>query len=131
MPISVHNFLRYYLPVFLWMAFIFTLSSVPGTNVPNLFPYFHQAVHFVEYSVLAFLCMRAVQYHCLAWTYVRITAKTMGIVIAFAASDEWHQTFILGRMGQAQTVLFDSLYAGIGAGLFFFMTVGRKNRSAE
>ena len=131
MLISAHSFLRYQLPVLSWMAFIFKLSSVPGKNVPNLFPYFHHAVHFVEYSVLAFLCMRVVQRNFPEWIYARITAVTMGISIAFAASDEWHQTFVLGRMGQAQTVLFDSLYAGIGVGLFLLITVGRKSRSAE
>ncbi len=130
MLISALNFVCYQLPILVWMAFIFTLSSVPGTNVPNLFPCFHHFVHFVEYSVLAFLCMRAVQRSFPEWIYTHITAVTMGISIAFAASDEWHQTFIPGRTGQVQTVFVDSLYAGIGAAFFWLILIVRKRRSA-
>ena len=108
------NFSRYQLPVLLWMVFIFTLSSVPRANVPNLFPYFHIAVHFTEYSVLAFLGARAVHHYYPAWPFARISAVVLGIAVLFAVSDEWHQTFVPGRIGQIQTVFSDGAYAALG-----------------
>ncbi len=120
------NFGRYQLPVLLWMAFIFTLSSVPRTNVPNLFPYFHIAVHFTEYSVLSFLCARAVNHYYPDWNFARISVMALAITILFAVSDEWHQTFVPGRTGRISTVFSDSIYAVLGAGLF--MLIARKRK---
>ncbi len=94
------------------------LSSAPAANIPNPFPYFHPAVHFVEYSVLAFLSVRALRYKHPCRTFALIAIVTWGIVLLFAASDEWHQTFVAGRTGQGKDVLFDGLYAWLGIGLF-------------
>ena len=108
------------------MTYIFVLSSVPARNIPNPFPYFHPAVHFVEYSVLAFLCARVLRHKQSGWNFALIAAVAWGIVMLFAASDEWHQTFVVGRTGQIKDVLFDGLYAWLGIGLFFLMNTRHK-----
>ncbi len=43
----------------------------------------------------------------------------MLVCILYAASDEWHQTFISGRSGRVTDVMIDMLGALIGAALFF------------
>ncbi len=46
--------------------------------------------------------------------------------IAFAASDEWHQTFVPDRFGTVQDVLIDSL--GVcAAGSLLLLRLNRKN----
>jgi hypothetical protein len=67
-----------------------------------------KGVHFAEFAILTVLAASALE-----WWRGRATSSTIGCAmlfgIAFAASDEWHQTFIPDRFGTVQDVLIDSL----------------------
>ncbi len=111
--------LSLWVPEFSWMLFIFILSSVPGASIPNLpIPQFHIVVHFFEYSILGFLCMRAFIGGESQRGLIRSTFLSLALVSTFALSDEWHQTFIPGRNGQLETVMFDILFSFTGMGLY-------------
>ena len=64
--------------------------------------------HFTEFAMLTVLAASA-----LKWLYGRANSWSIFIAmlfsIAFAASDEWHQSFIPDRFGTVQDVLIDSL----------------------
>jgi hypothetical protein len=64
--------------------------------------------HFTEFAILTFLAARTLRLwrgHESLWT----VGGAMLFCIAFAASDEWHQTFIPDRFGTIQDVLIDGL----------------------
>jgi VanZ family protein len=127
-------FLRTWLPVFLWMLFIFILSSVPGRDIPNLpIPFFHKGVHFFEYSVLGALWMRGFTYGRSGVKLFKLSVLAWVLTGIFALSDEWHQTFIPGRSGRLEDVRFDVICAIVGI-LFYSIIrkeLGRKGLRAN
>lgn len=66
-----------------------------------------KVAHFTEYFVLAVLILnvikdyKAINYKLLLLTFI--------ICLLYAASDEWHQTFVDGRVGTYKDVIVDSL----------------------
>ncbi len=111
---AMHRLFTHWLPVLLWMALIAALSSIPALQ-SNLPPVWDLAArkfaHATEYGVLALLVQRA---HGLRTPYGLLL--TVAWCVAYAASDEFHQSFVLGRHGAALDVLVDSFGATIAAG---------------
>ncbi len=102
--------LRLWLPVAAWAALIFALSSVPdlGTGLGSWDLALRKLAHTGEYAVLGALLLRA----------LRRPLPAAGLAIAYAASDEVHQTFVVGRQGQPLDVLIDA--AGVLAGVLLW-----------
>ena len=112
-----------WLPVFLWMGFIFFLSSqphLPRYPHPRIDFFLKKAAHLLEYAVLAILLHRAVGNEG-GWR-----ALLMGGL--YAASDEFHQSFVPGRNGELLDLAFDIL--GVVLGLYVArMVISPKGRS--
>jgi VanZ family protein len=102
------SILSYWLPVVIYAGFIFTLSSVPGKNIPGLFPYQDVVFHFLEYAVFALLITRAMK-----GSYPRMArVKRLLLVVAFALGyallDEFHQSFVPGRTASLADAAIDT-----------------------
>lgn len=69
--------------------------------------------HVTEYAVLCLLCIRAFRITG-EWPFARVVVWSVLISIAYAASDEWHQTFVPGRGGVVSDVLIDTVGAFCG-----------------
>jgi VanZ family protein len=106
------------------MCFIFFLSAVPGKDIPDVPPYFHKTAHFVEYSVLAGLWIRAflLRRSGAAWRKFSTFAWTLTTLFAF--SDEWHQGFVPGRRFKLEDALTDMIWAAMG--ILFYLYVRHK-----
>jgi VanZ family protein len=93
-------------PVVVWAALIFALSSIPhlGTGLGTWDTVLRKCAHATEYAVLAALLLRA----------LGNTPAAFALAVAYAASDELHQTFVRGRHGSPYDVLIDAAGAGIG-----------------
>lgn len=96
--------IRRWLPAVAWMALIFAFSSqsvLPGPADPLLDRLFKKGAHVVAYAVLAVLLERALarprggRWWALAGT------------LAYAVSDEFHQSFTPGRSPLASDVVID------------------------
>lgn len=108
-------FLRYWLPVLIWMGFIFYLSSLqnpltePRIAYPKIYFYFdfqHFIYHIIEYLVLSFLLYRALVFNSK-------NPQTLAILIAvlYAITDEIHQFYVPGRIPSVFDVAIDSFGA--------------------
>ncbi len=102
-----------WLPVAAWMALIFFLSSQSSFPDLGLKPLIEEllriAGHFGEYAVLALLVSRAI-----ASNGERSTGRIAVVLLwclAYAVSDEWHQSFVPGR----DSSVFDGLVDMSGA----------------
>lgn len=88
-----------------WMAVIFALSSLPGSAVPGTFGSFG---HFVLYFVLGGLYFLALPASSRPWL-------AFGLAIALASvygvTDEFHQSFVPGRMPDVMDWAVDTLGA--------------------
>lgn len=97
-----------WLPVLIWMGVIFGLSTIPSTSVSgvSLFDFlFKKSAHLTEYAILYILLLRATSRNWIACAI---------IVIVYAASDEWHQSFTLGRGPSVNDIGFDAIGAFFG-----------------
>ena len=90
-----------------WAALIFAFSSIPslGTGLGTWDLALRKIAHATEFAILAALLVRAVA--DLRWA--------VAIGIAYAISDEIHQTFVPGREGSPFDVLVDSVGVAVGA----------------
>jgi VanZ family protein len=104
--------LSLWLPVVLWAAVIFALSSIPSLNsgLGTWDLVLRKLAHMAEYALLAALLLRALAGPWLAFL----------ISLAYAASDELHQHFVRGRAGTPRDGAIDALGALIGLVAFSY-----------
>jgi VanZ family protein len=107
----MRRFLWRWLPPLAWMEVIFFLSAqpdLPSAPGPWLDTLLKKISHALAYGVLAWLYQRALRPRLRASMALRIVSG--GLAVAYALSDEYHQTFVPGRNGQ----LFDVMVDGVG-----------------
>ena len=103
------DFTRFQVPLLIWMAFIFALSSVPGSTLSPLeFPEAHLIAHSLLFGMLYYLGYRAFKHQ----HYNRFVSEfslliTLLFVVAYGASDEYHQSFTPGRNEELKDFLWD------------------------
>jgi VanZ family protein len=113
-----------WLPPLVLMGVIFALSAQPsldsGLGAIDLIG--RKVIHFGEYALLCFLWWRAL---ASVTTARRAALLAFLIASAYAATDEFHQTFVEGRHGNAVDWLIDSAGAALVA-----LRLGTRERSA-
>jgi VanZ family protein len=94
-------------PVVAWAALIFVLSSIPdlGTGLGGWDVVLRKLAHAAEFAILGALLVRA----------LRRPGWAVALGIAYAVSDELHQSFVPGRQGSALDVALDSVGVVVGA----------------
>ncbi|MFH1509425.1 MAG: VanZ family protein [bacterium] len=104
------------LPPILWAGLIFFFSNQPNlsSGLGNWDFVLRKIAHMVEFGVLFWLVYRALKYDKKLVTYAILLA------ILYAVLDEFHQLFILGRMGSSMDVLID------GVGIFVSYLIVRR-----
>jgi VanZ family protein len=103
-----------WVPVVVWAAVIFAFSSVPslGTGLGTWDLFLRKVAHVTEYAVLGALLARALN---------DLGAFAAGV--AYAATDEIHQTFVAGRAGRVGDVAIDAV--GVLLGILVMRRVQR------
>jgi hypothetical protein len=98
-----------------WAGLIFLASSRPDLRVSDdhlLDLVLRKAAHLFVFGVLAVLVARALRGEGLERRATLIAAWIT--TLAYAASDEWHQTFVQGRVGHPSDVAIDMVGASVG-----------------
>ena len=113
---------RRWLPPLLWAATILVLTSVPVPDV-GAPANSDKVVHYLVYGLLGMFVGRAL---LLEGRRVRHLALAALAVSAFGALDEWHQSFIHGRMGDVHDWIADSIG---GASALAFMSLRARRAS--
>ncbi len=119
-PMSVIERLIRWLPALAMMTAIFVLSALPASKVPTFGAYdvyFKKAGHAIGYGMLG-----VAYYYALPTGLPRFVRWSMafGLSVGFAASDEFHQSFVHGRTASVRDVAID----GLGAFLALFLAAG-------
>ena len=81
----------------LWFGVLWSLSSLPGSEQPQLFPHLDKLLHFTYFfggGILAAGWLHAIRPE---WKRIVPAAVTLLAVLAFI--DEWHQCYTPGRSG--------------------------------
>jgi len=137
----VRDFLSYWLPPFLGVAVILTLSGNLGSSVHTLrllqrllswVPYLgpaqlevlnvvlRKAGHVLGYGVLYFLWFRAFQGHR-GYGRGQALLFSLALCVAVAAMDEGHQFLLSSRTGNIRDVALDLGGSALGAVLTLFL----------
>src|SRR3989344_6684000 len=102
--------MRHWLPTIAWMMLIFVVSSRPALQAASInwldFG-LKKTAHFVEYFILATLMARSFKRSTTLGLSAILTLSLM-LTVLYAASDEYHQTFVVSRGGRSRDVLIDS-----------------------
>jgi VanZ family protein len=95
-----------WLPVVLWAALIFALSSIPSlsSGLGTWDTLLRKCAHVTEYAILALLLARAIQREGPAFV--------LGAL--YAVSDEFHQSFVRGRHAAPLDVAIDAIGLALG-----------------
>ncbi len=109
------------MPVLLWMTIIFSLSAIESEDmekidIPNIDKFFH----FIEYFVLGILLVRAFSNSFTKPNFIYILIASILISLAYAFTDEYHQSFVPGRTPDIFDVLSDIIGAAMGAALSLY-----------
>ena len=131
------SFLKYWLPVVVWLGLIFIGSTDllsaehtsriigpilrwfnPGVSLATIARvqfFVRKAAHLSEYLFLAMLLWRAFR-HVSRWqTKMSILFLAVWLIcLLFAASDEFHQSFVPSRTASPKDVLIDVIGALVG-----------------
>jgi VanZ family protein len=128
----MRQFLKYWLPVLIWMAVIFGASADPQSHERSrhifrpillwLFPHMsdqdfekihlvlRKCCHLTEYAILGLLVFRALSHsktNLPPWSWPRVGGALL-IVFLYAATDEYHQSFVPGRTALFSDVCIDT-----------------------
>jgi VanZ family protein len=95
--------------ILLWMSIIFMGSATPQKEIPPQVSPLAKALHIMEYAILGFLMLPAVQ----SMRQPLLCAVILSA--AYAATDEYHQLYVPGRHSSAVDVMIDSFGAIVGA----------------
>lgn len=108
-------FFYYWLPPLAWMLLIFIVSAQPTLpHAPQAFLdlLLKKGAHMLEYAILFVLLWRALS---VSRPSLSSLIMALALTMLYAASDEFHQTFVPGRQGRLTDVLIDSSGAAMAA----------------
>jgi len=141
------SFLKYWLPVLIWLGLIFIASTdllsaehtsriigpilrwfnpdISAASIARAQFFVRKAGHLTEYAILALLFWRGLRGGS-AWAAKLsiLFVVTLLVCAAFAASDEFHQLFVPSRTSSMQDVMID--IAGAFIGLTICVAVARR-----
>ena len=118
---SFHHSSRIIGPVVHWL-----FPDLTERQVARIVYWVRKCAHVAEYALLAALAWRALRKpeanNPRPWLW-KHAAIALGIVFAYAATDEWHQVFVPNRLGSFTDVMIDTLGGALGLG--FIWLAGR------
>ncbi|MEI9864030.1 MAG: VanZ family protein [Limisphaerales bacterium] len=142
---KLRGFFFYWLPVLIWMTLIFSASGdthsaehssrfvepflhwlFPGMsqmNIEKIHYFIRKCGHLTEYAVLALLVWRALHFtknDLPPWSWPKV-GGTLLVVFLFAASDEFHQSFVPNRTALVSDVFIDTAGGAIGLLAFWLL----------
>jgi VanZ family protein len=103
------RFINFWLPVIIYAIFIFSMSSIPGDSLPSLFRFQDVFGHLLEYMVFGILIRRAMKAYYPGMVYGVRLCWVLFISLAYAATDELHQSFIPSRTPSFVDIAYDGL----------------------
>jgi VanZ family protein len=149
---KIRSFTWYWLPVIIWMFVIFSASGdrksadrssriiaplvrwiypdISAETLDVIVLLVRKCAHLAEYAVLALLFWRAVRKPVKndprPWSWPPAGMAILFVAL-YAASDEWHQSFVPSREGRISDVLIDTIGA-VGGMVLLWTVVRWRNR---
>lgn len=122
MKFKVIHFFRYQFPALVWALLIYFASSIPASDLPDIFLLkFDKLVHVGIFFVFGFLTYRAFEPLRKRESFsIKRMVLAVIIVVAYGTIDELHQGSVPGRTLDLYDLLADTV-GGILSGGFAYM----------
>lgn len=108
-------FANFWFPVLLCMYAIFQASSMPGADIPSIFPFEDILFHGGIYAILVMFFIRALRHSLPAMPFLALVAAATLFGFIYGATDEFHQLFTAGRSCSGFDLVIDTAGAFIGS----------------
>jgi VanZ family protein len=120
----------YQVPLFLWLGFIFFLSSLSSSRLPsiNLPVGADKVIHACLYFVLCSLTHRAFKHQSNVLFSKMSLFVAIVVTIAYGCTDEYHQLFVAGRSADFHDLMADAV-GGLLYVAFVLIWTGKKTDS--
>jgi len=126
---KIKKIIYYYFPVIFWMILIFFFSSIPelktGSSSVTEEIFLRKSAHFLEYFVLTCLFFR-IFFGLKKMEIISSAFWALSLSLLYALTDEFHQSFVVGRSGNFLDVVFDFLSSLILIQIFFIIKFRKK-----
>jgi VanZ family protein len=142
---KLRAFIIFWLPVLFWMVLIFSasgdahssehssrlvepflhwlFSTMSQSHIEDIHLFIRKCGHLTEYAILALLLWRALHLSknsLPTWSWPKV-GGTLLMIFIYAATDEFHQSFVPTRTARVADVLIDTAGGAIGLlALWFF-----------
>ena len=111
------RFLKFWFPVILYSGMIFYASGLPNFQAPLEVPFLDKLAHLLEYALLGYLLTRALNQttqiqggQAFLWAVV--------FCLAYGVSDEFHQSFVSGRVACVSDGVADLIGGILGSWIY-------------
>ena len=108
-------FVWYWLPAYLYMGLIYSLSAQSEPSVPSILLLNDKITHFLEYALLGLLLIRALKKEYFRFNPTALKFIALLIAALYGASDELHQGFTIGRNADFSDWLVDFCGSAFGS----------------
>ncbi len=105
---SAEHTSRFLIPVLRWLDPQISFAAIAAVQL-----FVRKAAHVTEYAILALLLLRALR-ACVRVTFARQAAIVLVVAGLYAATDEFHQSFLPSRTASSRDVLVDCCGAALG-----------------
>jgi VanZ family protein len=122
--LSAANTSRFLLPFLLWLD-----PSISYHTIELIHLLLRKAGHVTEYAILAVLLWRALRGSFAVLSRRTISICTFFVAASFAASDEFHQSFVPSRTATMHDVFIDCV--GISLAIGLCLTFSRSRAAAS
>jgi VanZ family protein len=113
--------LRFWFPLCVYSAIIFLISNLPASQTAGISQViWDKLLHVMEYSVLGVLAARAFGSKGPS-SFQVIWALSVVFCFTYGLSDEFHQSFSLGRESALADAYADFIGGAFGAGIYLFI----------
>lgn len=112
-----------------YCGLLYYLSDQPRLRLPQGVPSSDTLAHVAAYAVLGWLWTVALRATWEGCSSLAVVLFTLIFTLGYGLSDEWHQSFVPGRVSSTTDVVADVIGGGLGAGSFFLWT--RRRAVAE
>ncbi len=102
-----------------YCGLLYYLSDQPSLRLPQVMPSSDTVAHVVAYAVLGWLWTVALRQTWEGCSSLAILLFALLFTLVYGLSDEWHQSFVPGRVSSMADVIADVIGGGLGAGSFF------------
>ncbi len=101
-----------YISLFLYCSLIFWLSSQETLPAPHWFSFEDKFHHAAAYAVMAYFAWRSFR-HSINNKPIILALVTLIFCSLYGLSDEWHQSFVVGRYSSVGDWIADTTGAAI------------------